>query len=253
MPNLDLTLMGPVAVLTLTRPEARNAVNMAMMEEMRAALGRIENDPEIRVAILTGQGGVFCAGMDLGGFMAGERPGIGDPDRFAGFAGARRTKPVIAAVNGPALAGGFELVLACDMALCVPTARFGVPEVRLGLIAAGGGAVRLPLALPPVLAAELLLTGDAIDAERAVSLGLVNQIVAPEDLMKAAHALADRIATAAPDAIAATMDVMREARAGGETAGWAATDRHWPVISQSDNAQEGPRAFLEKRPPDFKG
>ena len=252
MARVDLTLSGNVAVLTMTRPEARNAVDMEMMLQMRKALARIETDPNVRVTILTAEGSVFCAGMDLGGFLAGDQPGISDPDRFAGFAAARRSKPVIAAVNGPALAGGFELMLACDIVLCVPTARFGLPEVRLGLIAAGGGAVRLPLSLPPAIAAEMLLTGETIDAAQALRLGLVNRIAEPDDLIEAADLVAQRIAAASPDAIAATLDIMRAARAGGEKAGWNATDRHWRIISRSENAQEGPRAFLEKRVPRFR-
>jgi enoyl-CoA hydratase/carnithine racemase len=251
MARTDLRISGAVAVLTLTRPEARNAVDMQMMSEVRAAVASIENDPEVRVAILTGAGSVFCAGMDLAGFVAGDRPGITDPDRFAGFAGAARAKPFIAAVNGPALAGGFELVLACDMAICVPSARFGVPEVRLGLIAAGGGAVRLPTILPPAIAAELLLTGDPMTAERALHFGLVNRIVAEDALMDSAMSLAERIATAAPDAVSDTRAVMSAARSGSETAAWAVNDSVWSRVEASGNAREGTRAFLDKRQPRF--
>ena len=251
MTRVRLTRNGPVAVLTLARPEARNAVDMQMMAEMREALTAFDADPELRVGILTGEGTVFCAGMDLAAFVAGDQPGITDPDRFAGFAGAARRKPMIAAGNGPALAGGFELVLACDLVLCVPSARFGLPEVRLGLIAAGGGAARLPLMLPSAIAAEILLTGDPIGAERAAALGLVNAVVPPDELMERAMSLANRIAGAAPGALAATLAVMRASRSEGETVGWAETDRQWQGIQSSGDAQEGTTAFLEKRPPVF--
>lgn len=224
MPRLRLTREGPVAVLTLTSPEARNAVDMAMMEEMRATLAEIEGDPALRVAVLTGEGSVFCAGMDLAGFVAGDQPGITDPDRFAGFVGSDRRKPFIAAVNGPALAGGFELMLACDLAVAVPEARFGLPEVQLGLI----------------------------PAERALELGLLNAVVPGDALMDRALAIAGRIATAAPDAVAATRRIMRAARFGGEAAGWDETDRQWATISTSDNAREGTSAFVAKRKPVFR-
>ncbi|KGM48928.1 enoyl-CoA hydratase/isomerase family protein [Pseudooceanicola atlanticus] len=252
MPRLRLTREGPVAVLTLTRPEARNAVDKAMMEEMRAALAEIEGDPALRVAVLTGEGSVFCAGMDLAGFVAGDQPGITEPDRFAGFVGSDRSKPFIAAVNGPALAGGFELMLACDLAVAVPEARFGLPEVQLGLIAAGGGAARLGAIVPPVIAAEMALTGDPIPAERALELGLLNAVVPGDALMDRALAIARRIATAAPDAVAATRRIMRAARFGGEAAGWDETDRQWATISTSDNAREGTSAFVAKRKPVFR-
>jgi enoyl-CoA hydratase len=248
----SLEKIGPVAVLRLCRPEARNAIDIPTMQEIRAALTEIESDTALRATILTAEGSVFCAGMDLASFIAGDWPGITDPDRFAGFAGAVRRKPVIAAVNGPALAGGMEIVLACEIVLAVPQARFGLPEVQLGLIAAGGGAVRLPQRIPPAIAAEMLLTGDPIGAERAAELGLVNRIVPPEDLMETAMAVARRIAAASPDAIAATMQILRESRKPAETAGWAATDRFWPEIATSENAQEGPRAFLEKRAPVYR-
>lgn len=253
MPRIRLTKDGPVAVLTLTRPEARNAIDIAMMAEMRLALADIEADSVIRATVLTGEGKAFCAGMDLADFAAGNWPGITDPDRFAGFAGAERCKPVVAAVNGPALAGGLEIVLACEVVLAAPDARFGLPEVQLGLLAAGGGAVRLPQRIPPSAAAEMLLTGDAIGADRAVALGLASRVVAADALMEEALAVARRIAEASPRAVAATMQVMREGRAAAEAAGWAATDRLWPVIAASEDAREGPAAFLAKRRPVYTG
>lgn len=252
MPHVSPDRDGAVAILTLTRPDARNAVNMQMMAEIRAALTEIEGDSTLRAAILTGQGSVFCAGMDLAGFVAGEHPGITDPDRFGGFAGATRTKPFIAAINGPALAGGFELVLACEMAVCVPNARFGLPEVQLGLIAAGGGAVRLPHRLPPAIAAEMLFTGDPISADRACALGLINHVVEPEDLLQTALKLAHRIAQASPQALRATMNVLTQGQSAHEHPGWAETDRQWPQVSAHPDATEGPDAFLQKRKPQYR-
>lgn len=252
MPSTRLEKRGPVAVLTLTRPDARNAIDLATMEEIRAAVADIEADPSIHVSILTAEGSVFCAGMDLAGFLAGQQPGITAPDRFAGFAGARRRKPFIAAVNGPAIAGGMEIVLACEMAVAVPRARFALPEVQLGLIAAGGGAARLPVSLPPAIAAELLLTGDAMSAERALAVGLINRMVPEAELMSEAMALAGRVAAAAPGAIFATMEIIRANRDRLEAPGWAATDRLWPQVAASPDAQEGPRAFVEKRRPVYR-
>lgn len=249
MPRVRLTHEGAIAVVTLTRPKARNAVDMATMEEMRKALAEIEADPMVRVGILTGEGPVFCAGMDLAGFVAGHMPGITDPDRFAGFVGAKRKKPFIAAVNGSALAGGFELMLACDLAVAVPEARFGLPEVQLGLIAAGGGAAKLGAMIPPAIAAEILLTGDPVSAERALTLGLVNAVVPQNALMTTVMTYAERIAQAAPDAISATRAILRAARFGGEAAGWAETDQQWNDIATSDNAREGTTAFVSKRAP----
>lgn len=249
MPRITLEKSGGVALLTLARPEACNAVDIPLMEEMRAALADIESDDTIRATVLTGEGKVFCAGMDLADFAEGNWPGITDADRFAGFAGAVRRKPVVAAVNGPALAGGLEIVLACEVVLAVPSARFGLPEVQLGLFAAGGGAVRLPQRIPPAAAAEMLLTGDPIDAARAQALGLVSRLVEPERLLDEAMAVAARIAEASPGAVQATMEVMRAGRESAEQAGWAATDRLWPEIAGSADAREGPAAFLEKRKP----
>lgn len=249
MSSLTLKKQGAIAVLTLTRPAARNAIDIETMEQMRVALADIEADKTVRVSILTGEGSVFCAGMDLADFYRGNWPGITDADRFAGFAGAVRTKPCIAAINGPALAGGFEMVLACEMALAVPEARFSLPEVQLGLFAAGGGAVRLPQRVTPVLAAQMLLTGDPISAAQALEAGLLNAVVPRDELISAAMRYAERIAHASPSAIAATMQVMRAGRQAQEQAGWKLTDALWPQIATSDDAREGPRAFLEKRAP----
>lgn len=247
MPLVEFETLGAVAVIRLNRPELRNAVNLALTAELRVALTRLEADASLRVAVLTGAGRFFCAGMDLGAFAAGERPGLGDPDHFAGFVGAKRSKPIIAAVNGGAVAGGFEIVLACDMAVAEEGAIFSLPEVKRGIIAAGGGAFRLPQRLPAAIAAEMLLTGDPITAERAAALGLVNAVVPGADLMSTALGLAARVAANAPMAVRLT----REIANGAED--WARSDAAWAKIEASADALEGALAFKEKRAPHWTG
>lgn len=249
---VDVEIHGAVALIRLNRPEARNAIDMEMMAGLRAALARVEGDDSLQVAVLTGAGKVFCAGMDLGAFAAGARPGLNDPDGFAGFVNAPRTKPVIAAVNGGAYAGGFEIVLACDMVIAEEGAAFGLPEVKRGLVAAGGGAHRLPRRIPAVLAHEMLLTGDPIPVARALALGLVNRVVPAGDLIPAAFDLAGRIAVNAPMAVRLTLDLARAA-GGAETALWARNAEVWARIDGSADALEGARAFKEKRAPRWTG
>jgi enoyl-CoA hydratase/carnithine racemase len=253
MSLVEFETNGAVAVITLNRPELRNAVNVALMNELRAALARVEETSTISVAVLTGAGKVFCSGMDLGAFAAGERPGITEPDHFAGFVSARRTKPIIAAVNGPAVAGGFELVLACDLVIAERGAMFGLPEVKRGIVAAGGGAFRLPRRLPPVIANEMLLTGDPISAERALSIGLINGMADGPAVLETALALANRIAENAPMAVRLTLQIARNAAGLGETEAWAENDRVWARIDGSADALEGALAFKEKRLPQWTG
>jgi len=247
MPLVQTEIHGPIALIRLNRPEVRNAVNLALTAELRAALAWLEGDDTLRAAVLTGAGRFFCAGMDLAAFAAGERPGLNDPDGFAGFVRADRSKPVIAAVNGGAVAGGFEIVLACDMVVAEQGAILGLPEVKRGLIAAGGGALRLPRRLPPAIAAEMLLTGDPISADRAAALGLVNRVVAADALIPTALALAAKVAANAPLALRLT----RQVALGAED--WAASDAAWATIAASDDALEGSRAFVEKRAPRWSG
>lgn len=247
MSLVEFETHGAVALIRLNRPELRNAVNLALTAELRAALARLESDASLRAAVLTGAGRFFCAGMDLGAFAAGERPGLGDPDHFAGFVGARRTKPIVAAVNGGAVAGGFEIVLACDMAVAEEGAIFSLPEVKRGIIAAGGGAFRLPQRLPAAIAAEMLLTGDPISAERAASLGLVNAVVPGQDLLTTALHLAARVAANAPLAVRLTREIANAAE------DWARSDAAWAQIEASADALEGAMAFKEKRAPRWTG
>jgi enoyl-CoA hydratase/carnithine racemase len=252
MSLVEFETHGPIALIRLNRPDQRNAVNMALMAELTEALARLEAEADLVVGILTGAGKIFCAGMDLAAFAAGERPGITDPEHFAGFVSRKRTKPIIAAVNGGAIAGGFEIVLACDMVIAEQGAIFSLPEVKRGIIAAGGGAFRLPRRLPAAIANEILLTGDSISAERALAFGLVNEVVPGSDLVAAALKLAARIAVNAPLALQLTLDMARNSVALAEAEAWAASDAAWGRIDVSEDALEGARAFKEKRPPVWK-
>jgi enoyl-CoA hydratase/carnithine racemase len=240
-----------IAVVTLDRPERRNAVDAAMTAALRAAMERFEADPETLVAVLTGSGDrAFCAGMDLKAFADGEGPSILEgPGGFAGFTRFPRTKPVIAAVNGAALAGGCELVLACDLIVAAEHAVFGLPEVKRGLFATSGGVLRLPRMIPRARALELLLTGDAVDARTALELGLVNAVVPPGQLAAAARALALRICANAPLAVRETLALARAAFSLPEEQLQRRNDAAWARVAASEDAAEGPRAFAEKRPP----
>lgn len=245
---------GGIAVITLNRPERRNAIDAAMSDALREAVDRCEGDPLVRVAILTGAGDqAFCAGMDLKAFLAGEGPAIIEGrGGFAGFCCRSRSKPVIAAVNGPALAGGCELVVACDLVVMADHARLGFPEVTRGLFAASGGALRLPAMIPRVRAMELLLTGEPVDAATALALGLVNRVVPAPRLLEEARSLAERICANAPLAVQATLEVARMA-CGPDERLWRSNDELWRRVARSEDAREGPAAFAEKRPPRWHG
>jgi enoyl-CoA hydratase/carnithine racemase len=255
MTVVDYEITEGIATITLNRPNELNAVNLEMCEAMHTVLSTFENDPTARVAVLTGAGRAFCAGADLKAFAAGQGPGIaGHESGFGGFVRFPRTKPVIAAVNGHALAGGLELVLACDLAVSSRTALFGVPEVTVGLIAGGGGVVRLPTVVPLKAAMQLLLTGQPVDAVEAHRLGLVNLIVEPEEVHIAAHSLAERIRAAAPLAIAATLRVARAVASGIDAeAAWGLSDKALRPLFGTADAAEGQRAFVAKRAPIWSG
>lgn len=252
---IEYDLNDGIATITLNRPNDMNAVNLAMCNAMAETLRAFEDDPAARVAILTGAGRVFCAGADLKAFAAGDGPKIaGHEAGFGGFVRYSRTKPVIAAVNGHALAGGLELVLACDLAVASRHARFGVPEVTVGLIAGGGGAIRLPTHIPSKAAMRLLLTGQPIDAGEALRLGLVNEVVEPDQVQTAARAIAEQIRAAAPLAVAASMRVARAAASGeGDETVWRLSDETLTRLFDTADAAEGQRAFLEKRRPTWTG
>lgn len=245
-----------VALVTINRPEARNAVNGDVARGLDQAIATTDADPDTWVVVLTGSGAdAFSAGADLKAVSAGRGHELRtDRGGFAGFVHAVRAKPWIAAVNGPALAGGCEIALACDLVVAVPTARFGLPEVKRGLIASAGGLYRLPRALPPAVAREMILTGDPIDASRAHALGLVN-VLAPDlqGLLPAALALAQRITANAPVAVRESLGVARQAFDLSDAELRAASEAAQARNMATEDFQEGPRAFIEKRAPRWQG
>jgi enoyl-CoA hydratase len=241
-----------IAVITINRPEARNAVNGAVARGIAAATDELDARSDVRVLILTGAGGTFCAGMDLKGFLSGDRPIVAGRG-FGGMAERPPAKPVIAAVEGYALAGGFELVLACDLVVASEAAKFGLPEVRRGLVAGAGGLLRLPSRIPYHLAMEIALTGEHVPAARLAEVGLVNKLVPAGQVLEAAMELASRVALGAPLAVAASKRVIVE------SADWPAGEafaRQGAVIGPvfvSKDAREGAAAFAEKRAPAWRG
>lgn len=241
-----------VLVLTLNRPEARNAVNQALAEALAAALDELDGDEALRVGVLTGAGGSFCAGMDLKAFLAGEVPVI-EGRGLAGLTERPPRKPLVAAVEGWALAGGFEIVLACDLVVAARTARFGVPEVKRALVAGAGAALRLPERVPLPIALELLLTGEPIDADRAAALGLVNRVTDEGGALEGALALAATIAANGPLAVEVTREIARSARDWSSEEAWQKQDELMRRVFTSEDAIEGATAFAEKRDPVWKG
>jgi enoyl-CoA hydratase len=246
---------GPVLVARLNRPDARNALNPELVRGIGAAIIDAEADPEIRAVVLTGTGDrAFCAGMDLRAFAAGEQSGLGDDD--AGRAFLRLTEgavavPLVGAANGTAVAGGFELLLGCDVIVASSEAEFGLPEVKRGLFPAGGGTF-LGTRVALGIALEMTLTGDAISAERAYDLGLVNAVVTPDEVLDTAVALAERIAANGPLGVAAVKELVRlgvsdAARARERLDEWRA------LVFSSEDAKEGAVAFVEKRAPVWQG
>ena len=246
---------GRVAIFEINRPEAMNAINGDVNREMTAALDAFEADPGLLVGILTGSGDrAFSAGADLKALAAGQGEALSaGPGGFAGFARYPRTKPVIAAVNGFALAGGMELVLACDLVVASRTAEFGLPEPTRGIVAAAGGLFRLPLRIPRARALELILTGDRLAADEAYRLGLVNRLVEPGQVMDAARELAARITANAPVAVRESFLLARQAHDLSEAEAWRLSELARERVRATADAREGPRAFVEKRRPVWKG
>ncbi|MEM5426466.1 crotonase/enoyl-CoA hydratase family protein [Paraburkholderia ferrariae] len=235
-----------IQILTINRPEARNACTKAVAEAIAAALDKLEQRDDLRLAIITGAGGTFCAGMDLKGFLEGERPSL--PGRgFAGLTEAPPRKPLIAAVEGYALAGGFEVVLASDLVVAANNAQFGLPEVKRGLCAAAGGLLRLQQQVPERIAMELVLTGDMFGAQRAFEFGLVNRLTAPGEALAGALELAQKIVANGPLAVAASKRVMRESRDWPSTEMFARQREITDPVFASADAREGAAAFAEKR------
>ena len=241
-----------VLLITLNRPEARNAVNGALAETLAATLDRFEAEDELKVAVLTGAGGTFCAGMDLKAFVRGERPWVGDRG-FAGITQRSARKPIIAAVEGYALAGGFEIALSCDLIVAARDARFGIPEVKRGLVAGAGGLIRLPKRIPYHLAMELALTGDPIDAQRAYELGVVNRVTDSGQAVGTARELAATIARNSPLAVDASKRIVQQALEWTEEEAWTKQGEIAGPVFASEDAQEGARAFAEKRDPVWRG
>ncbi|MEP0562141.1 MAG: crotonase/enoyl-CoA hydratase family protein [Qipengyuania citrea] len=240
-----------ILVVTINRPDAKNAMTKAAAEGIAAAMDRLDSDDNLRVGILTGAGGTFCSGMDLKGFLRGESPSV-EGRGFGGVVQQPPEKPLIAAVEGYALAGGLELMIACDLVVASAAAKFGIPEVKRGLVAAAGGVMMLPDQIPERIAMELALTGDFIDAPRAYELGLINR-VADGDALAGAKELAARIVANGPLAVKVSKQVIKQSR------GWPMDERYKrqtqliaPVFV-SEDAREGAAAFAEKRAPNWKG
>jgi enoyl-CoA hydratase len=241
-----------VLTVMLNRPEVRNAINAATARAVSAALDELDASQDLSVAVLTGSGGMFCAGMDLKAFLAGERPTV--PGRgFAGLVERPPRKPIIAAVEGAAVAGGFEIALACDLIVAAENARFGLPEVQRGLVAAGGGLLRLSRHVPYHLAVEWALTGDYVSAAQARAAGLVSRITAPGDALAQAVELARRIARNGPLALAATKRVLAECQDWTSAEAFARQREITEPVRESADAREGARAFVEKRDPQWQG
>ncbi len=254
-------LKGNILIITINRPKARNAINLAVHLGVGEAIERAEKDPEVRAVILTGAGDkAFCAGADLVALSRGEAVMPEDPVKlawgFAGFTQHTISKPVIAAVNGFALGGGTELALAADMIVAADSAQFGLPEVKRGIVAGAGGAFRLAQQVPKKLAMEYLLTGEPFSAERAKELGLVNRVVPLADLMNEAMALAEKVAENAPIAVQISKRIAMgivDGRIPSEDALWDHNSVAGGGILHSEDAMEGMMAFAQKRKPVWKG
>ena len=241
-----------VLVITIDRPEVRNAIDRATAEGIAAALDRLDGEDGLRAGIVTGGGGYFCAGMDLKAFAAGERPHAADRG-FAGIVQRPPAKPLIAAIEGFAVAGGFEIALACDLIVAARGARLAIPEVKRSLVAAGGALLRLPARIPYHVAMELALTGEPIDAERAHGLGLVNRVAEPGGALAGALQLARAIAAGGPLALAATKRVVVEAPGWPAEEAWTRQAEIAGPVFASEDAREGAVAFTEKRAPVWRG
>lgn len=243
---------GGVLLITLNRPEMRNAVNLELAEGIAAALEELDRDEALNVGVLTGAGKGFCAGMDLKAFVTGQRPWVGDRG-FAGIVRRSSEKPLIAAVEGFAVAGGLEVALACDLIVAARGAKLGIPEVKRSLVAAGGALLRLPRRIPYHLAMELALTGEPILAERAAELGLVNRLSEPGEAVRQALALAEQVAVNAPLALIASKRILQEQWDWPAGEMWDAQSAISDPVFSSEDAREGAVAFSEKRPPVWRG
>jgi enoyl-CoA hydratase len=243
---------GRVLVLTMDRPEARNAMSMGLAHELADAFDELDERSDLSVGVITGAGGTFCAGMDLKGFARGERPVV-EGRGFAGLVQRPPAKPLVAAVEGYALAGGFEIVLACDLVVAAETATFGLPEVKRGLTAAAGGLLRLQHRIPYHLAMELVLTGRVWPAPEAAAAGLLARVTPKGEALAGALELAATVAENAPLALAASKRVLVESSDWPLGEQFARQEQHVDPVRKSQDAQEGARAFVEKRAPRWSG
>ena len=241
-----------VAVITINRPKAKNAVNAAVAAQIAEALDDVDARKDINVAIVTGAGGTFCAGMDLKAFMKGEVPVV-EGRGFGGFAQRGPKKPLIAAVEGYALAGGFEAVLACDLVVAADDAKFGIPEVKRGLVAGAGGLLRLQHRIPRNIAMEFALTGDFVGAQRLAELGLVNQVTESGGALEGARALAARITPNGPLALKVSKEIIQASDDWSSDQMWDKQNELAGPVFVSQDAMEGAVAFAEKRTPVWKG
>ena len=245
---------GPSGIITIDRPEAKNAVNGEVANGIEAAIDELEGDDALWVGIIASSGDVFCAGADLKAINSGQAGALQTKrGGFAGFVQRERSKPVIAAVDGAALAGGCEIVLASDLVVASEISRFGIPEVKRSLVAAAGGLFRLPRAIPRNVAMEAALTGDPISAERAFHFGLVNELVPAGQALAGAIALAERICANAPLAVRASREVVLKAYSEDDDVLWGMSGAAMGKLVSTEDFMEGPRAFIEKRAPVWKG
>jgi enoyl-CoA hydratase len=243
---------GGVAVITINRPKARNAVNGAVARGIAAAVDELDTRADVAALVLTGAGGTFCAGMDLKGFLAGDFPAL-EGRGFGGLVESPPKKPLVAAVEGYALAGGFELALACDLIVASEEAKFGLPEPKRGLVAAAGGTMRLPRRIPYHVAMEIALTGDHYPAARLYELGLVNRVTPAGGALAGALELAKKIAANAPLALAATKKIVLESQDWSQEEMFAKQSAIVNPVFGSKDAMEGAMAFAEKRAPNWRG
>jgi enoyl-CoA hydratase len=254
MAAVEVERNGRVGIIRLNRPEARNAVNGDLANGVEGALDEWEDVDTIQAVVITGNGPTFCAGADLKLIAAGKGGEMATAKgNFAGLVRRNYPKPIIAAVNGPAFAGGFEIVLACDLVVAADVAQFGIPEVKRGLFAAAGALIRLPKRVPLALATELAITGDPISAERACELGLVSRVVPLDDVVDAALELAARIAANGPLAVRKTLQMVREAGDLTEEEAWPRNFELAMEVFASKDSIEGATAFAEKREPRWTG
>lgn len=251
---IEFEVRGNVALITINRPEARNAVNGVVASGLEAAIDRLETDDNLWVGVLTGKGKVFCAGADLKAINSGQGGDLGtEKGGFAGFVARERDKPVIAAVDGLALAGGCEIALACDLIVASREVRFGLPEVKRSLAAAAGALFRLPRVLPRNVANWMIMTGEQISAEDCARYGMVNTLCEPGEAVDKAVELAQLICQNAPLAVRESMRVVRETALAEDKAAFERSTMAMMNLAQTEDFWEGPKAFIEKRPPVWKG